>query len=58
MRDYVAIVFFSNYTKLVDLAFLYCFVVKSKIKSAKSLPIICIEPATLGTMASLDTIMS
>ena len=40
--------FFPNYTKLVDLAFLYLFVVKSKINSAKSLPPVGFEPATLG----------
>ena len=37
-----------NCTKLADLAFLYCFVVKSNINSAKSLPQMGIECATLG----------
>ena len=37
-----------NYTKLANLAFLYCLVVKCKINSAKSLPLMGIEPATLG----------
>ena len=40
--------FFHDYTKLADLAFLHCFVVKNKINSAKSLPPIGIELATLG----------
>ena len=30
------------------LPFLYCFVVKSKLISVKSLPLVGIEPATLG----------
>ena len=41
-------VFFSNYTTLAMLAILYCFVVKSKINSAKRLPPIGIEPVTQG----------
>ena len=40
--------FSCNCTKLADLVFLYCFVVKSKINSAKSLPAMGIETATLG----------
>ena len=39
-----ALVFFRNYTKLAMLVFLYCFVVKSKINSTKSLPPMGIEP--------------
>ena len=39
--------FFRSYTKLADLAFLYDFVVKCKINSAKCLPPMGIEPATL-----------
>ena len=41
-------VFFRNYIKLAMLAFSYCFIVKSKIYSAKSLPQVGIEPVTLG----------
>ena len=42
------IVFFRNYTKLADLAFLCWFVVKSKINSTKRLSPMGIEAATLG----------
>ena len=44
---------FSNYTKLADVAFWYCFVVKIKINSVKNLPLIGIESATLGLWHSL-----
>ena len=37
--------FSGNYTKLAMLSFLYCFVVKGKLISAKSLPSVEIEPA-------------
>ena len=40
--------FFRNYTKLADLVFLYSFLVTGKINSAKHLPLIGIEPATIG----------
>ena len=42
--------FFCNYTKLVMLAFLYCFVVKNKIKSVKSLPPVGIDPGTVAPL--------
>ena len=42
------VVFFRDYTKFADLAFLYYFVVKIKINSAKSFPPMGIEPETLG----------
>ena len=45
--------FFHNDTKLADLTFLYDFVVKSKINSAKSLHLMGIELATLGLWHSL-----
>ena len=38
---------FPYNTKLALLSFLYCFVVKGKLISAKSLPPMGIEPATL-----------
>ena len=41
-----SIEFSRNYTKLVMLSFLYCFVVKGKLISAKSLPPVGFEPAT------------
>ena len=40
--------FYRNYTKLSGLAFLYCSIVKCNINSAKSLPPMGIESATLG----------
>ena len=39
--------FFHKYTKLAMLSILYCFIVKGKLISAKSLPPVRIEPATL-----------
>ena len=39
--------FYHNYTKLVMLSFLYCFVVRDKLILAKSLPSIGIEPDIL-----------
>ena len=39
--------FTGNYTKLTMLSFLYCFVARGKLISAKSLPPVGIEPATL-----------
>ena len=39
--------FTGKYTKLTMLSFLYCFVVRGKLISAKSLPPVGIEPATL-----------
>ena len=54
------IAFFDNYTKLADLTFLYCFIVKNKINSLKGLSPMGIEPATLGlaplvfTLSCLD----
>ena len=39
--------FSHKYTKLAMLSFLYCFVVKGKLISAKGLPPVGIEPTTL-----------
>ena len=41
-----AIDFSRNYTKLAMLSFLYCFVVKGKLISAKSFPPVGFKPAT------------
>ena len=44
---------FRTYTTLAMLTFLYCFIVKSKITSAISLPPVGIEPGTRKKMTTI-----
>ena len=43
-----SIEFWNKYTKLAMLSFLYCFVVKGKLISAKDSPLVGIESAALS----------